>query len=218
MGKTLLGKIEKKEVEKSTAPIDARPLESPTVEKPPVKKKIARILLHKRHVDAFDANLSEEQRWAIFDRSQRFAWYEVARWINKEFGIPAPSRTAHYRFCNYMRKIAAARRYADAVAARTETKQLAKAAGSDGQTAAAFMALSQDLALAGNAKEAATFMQMALQLRRQAAIEKTNQLDREKFEATLRRLGEARATVGDDTVTPEARIKKMKEIFGIQES
>ena len=71
----------------------------------------------KTRVDAWDATLSEEQRWRAYAQMQRAPWYEVSEWVAAEFGIEAPSRSALYRWAARMRKMASARRLEQAVQA-----------------------------------------------------------------------------------------------------
>lgn len=52
----------------------------------------------KRRADSWDTALSEAQQAQIADRMRRFPWYEVSAWIHEQFSVPAPSRTALFRF------------------------------------------------------------------------------------------------------------------------
>jgi len=167
----------------------------------------------KPRADAWDAPLSEAQRWAAYARMRRHPWHVVAAWIADEYAVPAPSRTALYRWAARMRKLESAHRIEQAITARDEAAQLAAAAGQDdAQLIEAYKALAADMALRdGDAKAATRFLKMALDLadqnrtraepdlkaRAQDTKDKALRLAREKFEAAEARLAEARAAIED---------------------
>lgn len=160
----------------------------------------------KRRIDAWDAPLTEAQRWQAYGRMRTRPWQDVAAWVAEEFGIGEPSRSAIYRFVDRMRPLEAARRLEEALAARDEAGALVAARTDDADTIAAYKALAQDLALRGDAETARTYTRMALDLagqqitkaelqlkeRRLAQQRDAQRLAREKFEAA-----EARATAAE---------------------
>ena len=164
----------------------------------------------KPRIDAWDAPLTESQRWDAYDRMRRAPWQRVSEWAAAEFGVPPPSRAALYRFCDRMRPLEAARRLEEAAAARDEAGALVAAKCDDSTLAASFVTLAQNLAVRGDPKTAKTYVQMALSIadaaRRRAELDlksraqKTKdeqlRLAREKFEAAEKRLS-AMAEVAD---------------------
>jgi hypothetical protein len=188
-----------------------------------VKKELA-----KARPDAWDATLTDEQRWRAYAQSRRCPWYEVAKWVADEFGIKPPSRAGYYRWVDRMRTLESAHRVEQAIIARNETAELAEAGGMiyemDAKRVAAYQSLAQDIALrTGDAKTANTYVQMAMMIaagqtrrqelelkaRAQATKDETLRLAREKFEAAERRLQSTRDTIArlnaTGALTPEAR-------------
>jgi len=129
----------------------------------------------KTRIDAWDAGLTETQRWQAYDVFCREPWHKVAVFVEKEWGLPQPSRNALYRWAGRMRGQASARRVEQAVAARGEVAALATAVSLDDTLRNAYMSLAADLALGGNAAEAVRFTNMAMDIG--AAQAKKRELD-----------------------------------------
>jgi hypothetical protein len=156
----------------------------------------------KPRIDAWDATLTEEQRWKAYDMFRNLPWYEVAKWTAKEFGIEPPSRSALYRWAERMRRDESAHRIEQSIQARDEVGALAGTVAGDSKLVAAYQSMATDLALKGNAKDAVRFTTMAiniaamttkaqeLELKRRAQDTKDEalRLAREKFEAAEARL------------------------------
>ena len=104
----------------------------------------------KPRIDAWDAPLTEEQRWQAYAKLRRSTWYEAAQWVSEEFGIPAPSRAAIYRWAKRMRSQESARRLEQAVQARAEIGALAGAAAANDKLVAGYKALALEIALQGD--------------------------------------------------------------------
>jgi hypothetical protein len=184
----------------------------------------------KTRIDAWDAGLTDAQRWACYDKLRTLPWYKVAQWAAAEFGLGAePSRAAMYRFADRMRGQESARRIERALAARDEAGALVSARTDDAETIAAYKAMAQELALDGHAEEALLYTKMALDIAAQAtkaqeialkaAAQQTKdaqlKLAREKFEAAEKRLNDVQNTVADSKLTPEEKDAKLKGIFGL---
>lgn len=182
--------------------------------------------LSKARSDAWDAALSEAQRWQAFGKLRGCPWYETAKWIAAEFAIEAPSRSALYRWAARMRRLESAHRIEQAIAARDEAGALASATGqSNAQRIAAYQALAQDVALrTGDAKTAGQFVAMAMQIaaadakrteldlraRAQATKDETLKLAQAKFAAAESRLAAVRdavTTARQGGLTPETLAK-----------
>ena len=185
----------------------------------------------KPRIDSWAASLTEAQRWDVYYHMRRGRWTEVAKWIEKEFEINPPSRSALYAFDKSMRQSEQAHRIEQAVIARQEAGELAASAGqNDLDLIEAYKAMGADLALSLNDAAGATaFTKLALDLASshndkvtlelKAAAQKTKdkqlKLAREKFEAAEKRLNEVQNTVMDSAMTPEERESKLKAIFGL---
>ena len=184
----------------------------------------------KPRIDAWDAGLTDAQRWSVYDKLRTLPWYKVAEWAAAEFSLGAePSRAAMYRFADRMRGQESARRIERALAARDEAGALVAARTDDAETIAAYKTLAQDLALDGHAEEAMLYTRMALDIAAQAtkaqeialkaAAQETKdaqlKLAREKFEAAEQRLASVKDAVADAKLSPEEREAKLKEIFGL---
>lgn len=184
--------------------------------------------LKKRRLDAWDAPLTEEQRWSAYEKSRCAPWYEFRAWLEEEYAL-TPSKNAIYEWQAYMRRQEAAHRLERAIAARTELKHLADAGELDNATADAYMALANDAILSGDPDKAAKIVdaavkinaaslrlkEQALQRERLDLQQQTVLLQREKFEAAEARLNACKGVATDETLTEEERLAKIKSIFGI---
>lgn len=179
--------------------------------------------------NAWDAALTDAQRWQAYDKFVQFRakWWEVAAWVEAEFGVPAPSRSGLYRFADRMRPLEAAYRVRQSIEARAFAGELAKKAGqNDADLVAAYETLAADAALQlGDAKKAALYTKMAIAIGEKLATRKaleikeraqdtkaeTLRLQREKFEAAESRLKAARDAVARlnecGGISEEARVE-----------
>ena len=185
---------------------------------------------NKPRSDAWDADLSDAQRWQAYDLFRRSAWYEVAEWVRSEFGLRrAPGRNALYRWARRMREDESAHRVEQAITARDEIGALANTTATDAALIDAYKSLAADLALKGNAADAVKYTVMAMEIgnaqrkaaeldlkrRAQETKDEALKLSREKFEAAERRLNAAKEVVSDSKLTDAERTARMKEIFGL---
>ena len=184
----------------------------------------------KVRTDSWAAGLSEEQSWELYSKARRCQWQEAAAWAVKEFGLEkGPSRTAFYAWMTAMREEEHEHRMGQAAIAAAEAAALGGKCTKDEALIQAFKALATDVALTtGDAKSASAFVNSAmaikdrLQKEQELALKSAAQqtkdeqlkLARDKFEAAERRESAAKAALGDTKLTDEAKIAKMKEIFG----
>lgn len=174
----------------------------------------------KTRTDVWEAKLSEEQRWEVYGRMKENPWHVAMAWASTEFGIAAPSRQGAYNFADRMRKQESARRIELALTARNEAGELAALAAPDDQRMIdAYKSLACDMALRSNdAESALTYTKMALAIGEQRLKRQALELNREKFEATERRLEAVREAVGqariDGGLTPET-LKKIEQAAGL---
>lgn len=187
----------------------------------------------KPRIDAWDAGLTDAQRWSVYDKLRTLPWYKVAEWAAAEFGLGAePSRAAMYRFADRMRGQESARRIERALAARDEAGALVAARTDDAETIAAYKAMAQELALDGHAEEAMLYTRMALDIAAQAtkameielkaAAQETKdaqlKLAREKFEAAEKRLQAVRDALSDvksEGGLTEETLKRIEQAAGL---
>lgn len=164
--------------------------------------------------------------------AKRCQWFEVVEHAQREFGLTAKvSRSAYYRWLDWMRGEESERRLAQARIAALEAGDLAKVAGLKDETAiSAYKSLAAEFALKSDAKTAHRFMQMAMALRdRQLKAEQNDlaeraqstkdeqlKLAREKFEAAERRLNAVQGAVDEPKLTDAERVAKIKSIFGMR--
>ena len=158
----------------------------------------------KPRADSWYAGLTEEQHWKLYSVAKRCQWFEVVEHAQREFGLTAKvSRSAYYRWLDWMRGEESERRLAQARIAALEAGDLAKVAGLKDETAiSAYKSLAAEFALKSDAKTAHRFMQMAMALRdrqlkadqndlaerAQSTKDEQLKLAREKFEAAEKRL------------------------------
>lgn len=182
----------------------------------------------KRRADSWDAALTEAQRWEAYEKAKGVAWTAFADYAAAEYGI-RPGKNAIYDWMAYMRRQEGQHRLERAIAARKELQGLAASAALDAQTADAYMALANDAILSGDPEKAARIVAAAVQInaaslrlqeqrqnaRRLKLQEEALALQREKFEAAEKRLDAAKAVLANDTLTPEEREARYREIFGM---
>ncbi len=172
--------------------------------------------------DAWYAPLAEAERWSVYEKALHLPFPAVAAFVEKQHGITV-SRSAFYRFLDWMRPQQSAHRLEQAVIAREEAKGLAEAEGAKKEIADAFMAMGSEIALrTGSAEDAADWIKMAAQLvaaaQKDREIElraEAQRLDREKFEAAQRREDAAKAAVKDEKLSEEEKMARLREIYGI---
>jgi len=186
----------------------------------------------KVRVDAWDAPLTEEQRWEAYAHFKRFEWAKTSQWVAKECGIEPPSRSAMYRWARRMRKQESARRLDQALVARAEIAALAGTTAAKDQMVAGWLAMATELGLNSDADTAERFTRMAMQLAAQqiaqAELElkqqrlqqqgEAHKLAREKFEAAEARLAAVKAAVSEvrqgGGLSPEA-LEKIEQAAGL---
>lgn len=179
--------------------------------------------------DSWDTPLAEAQRWQVYDKfvQYRAKWWEVAAWVEHEFGVKAPSRSGLYRFWERMKKDEAGWRTRQCIDAKARAGELARSASqNDADLVAAYETLAADAALQfGDADRAMMFTKMAMVIgekitskraldlkeRAQQTKAATLKLAREKWEAAESRLSAARDAVArldqSGGITPEARVE-----------
>lgn len=191
--------------------------------------------MNKPRTDSWYAMLSEEQLWQLYSVAKRCQWFETVAHAQKEFGLEAKvSRSAYYRWLDWMRGEDSERRLAQARIAALEAGELAKTVGLKDETAiAAYKSLAAEFALKSDAKTANRFMQMAMALRdrqlrsrevelkdaAQTTKDEQLKLAREKFEAAEKRLKAIQDAVKSAKATggglSEETLKKIEEAAGL---
>lgn len=178
--------------------------------------------------DAWWASLTEEQCWTLYKDTRQMTWCASVEKARAMLGtVDAPSRSAWYRYEEAMRKRETAHRLELAATARAEAQKLADGVGAFGETAKAFLAMATEIAMrTGDAqaaeswtRQAASLYQAAAKSRGLAIRAEASRLARDKFEAQEKRLKaveEAATVKPGDKLTPEERLEKVKQIFGIQ--
>ena len=176
--------------------------------------------------------LSEEQLWQLYSVAKRCQWFETVAHAQKEFGIEAKvSRSAYYRWLDWMRGEESERRLAQARIAALEVDDLAKVVDlKDEKTIAAYKSLAAEFALRSDAKTASKFLHMALslrdrQLKSQEVELKGRDIDRkeeelkiaqEKLKLEQAKSSQAVAALDAPQLTDAERIDKIKSIFGMK--
>lgn len=193
--------------------------------------------MNKPRTDSWYAMLSEEQLWQLYSVAKRCQWFETVAHAQKEFGLEAKvSRSAYYRWLDWMRGEESERRLAQARIAALEAGELAKTVGLKDETAiAAYKSLAAEFALKSDAKMANRFMQMAMALRdrqlrsrevelkdaAQSTKDEQLKLAREKFEfdaakAAMEKAAEIKTISADDALAADEKIAKVRAaLFGV---
>ena len=191
----------------------------------------------KPRADSWYAMLTEEQLWKLYSVAKRAQWFETVEFAQKELGLEAKvSRSAYYRWLDWMRGEESERRLAQARIAALEAGDLAKTVGLKDETAiAAYKSLAAEFALKSDAKTANKFMQLAMALRdRQlrgrevdlkdaapSTKDKQLKLAREKFEfdaakAAMEKAAEIKTISADDALAADEKIAKVRAaLFGV---
>lgn len=191
----------------------------------------------KPRADSWYATLSEEQLWQLYSVAKRCQWFETVAHAQKEFGLEAKvSRSAYYRWLDWMRGEESERRLAQARIAALEAGELAKTMGLKDETAIkAYKSLAAEFALKSDSKTANRFMQMAMALRdrqlrsrevelkdaAQTTKDEQLKLAREKFEfdaakAAMEKAAEIKTISADDALAADEKIAKVRAaLFGV---
>ena len=186
--------------------------------------------MSKTRTDAWDAALSDEQRWAIYFRSKSHSFTEMLPWIESEHQV-SPTISSYYRFLKRMREDEFTHKIDLAAQAASEAARLAgESRCADEATIEAYKSLAADAAFrTGDAKEANHWIHaaMAIQdrllkqqeiaLKVQAEERKSEELKiaQEKLKIEQAKSQKATETITNTALTPEEREAKLKEIFGL---
>lgn len=184
--------------------------------------------------------LSEEQLWQLYSVAKRCQWFETVAHAQKEFGLEAKvSRSAYYRWLDWMRGEESERRLAQARIAALEAGELAKTVGLKDETAiAAYKSLAAEFALKSDAKAASRYMRLAMDLRdrqlrsrevelkdaAQSTKDEQLKLAREKFEfdaakAAMEKAAEIKTISADDALAADEKIAKVRAaLFGVKQA
>lgn len=194
----------------------------------------------KTRSDAWGENLPDDLRRQIYAYTRPPAKDEAERPFIENFdeacgfllsrGLAVPSRAGWYRFLARMRRDEKLALVARAASSGETAADLASEASVDpAVAAAAFDALAVDAATDGDGKTAALYANAAakyrdavhaaadLELRRAAQKVKEEELKiaQEKLALLQAKEAKAVATVANETLTPEQREARLKEIFGL---
>jgi transposase-like protein len=186
-----------------------------------------------RRADAFEAQLSEEQRWKLYDRLRRSAWWAVAEWVEAEFSIPRPSRSALYAFKRHMDGLESAHRIETALSERENLRrEMAEVGDMDPELQHAWLRLAQESSLNGDPKAGERFLRMAralradatkrleIQLKQQAEARAAAELEiaQRKLSVIESKVADARAALdaarGGKSVDPEKLADEIDRILG----
>ena len=176
----------------------------------------------KTRCDRWDvkAGLTDEQVWRAYDVFGRSHWAEFLAWAGNELpGVRIPSRNSMYEWYDDLASKEAAHRVKQAVDARKEIGELAETAALDAELVAAYKSMGAKAALLGNKAEAVALTKMALGLADLQVKAECVKLQREKFEASERRLQAVRDALAapksaDGGLSPET-LKKIEEAAGL---
>jgi hypothetical protein len=161
-----------------------------------------------RRIDSWEQPLTDDQRWEVYERLRRFPIVEVGKWIAETHSIPAPSRSALYRFKAHMESLESGHRIQQALSVKANVKREMEAIGDmDGELEFSWTQLAMESAMRGDMDAGSRYLAMAMKLRNSALereklrlkqeAEKRERealsLMREKFESQERRNAEARA-------------------------
>lgn len=152
----------------------------------------------KQRIDSWAASLSIDDQWKIYAKFRIYSWDRVAAWAAQEYNIEPPSRSALYRWRDYMRSKERDHRIENAILAGQQTAAIAATRNiQDPALIDAWKTFATEQALNGNVEDALRYTNMALaiaaqgtkqaELELKAAAQQTKdqqlKLAREKFEA-----------------------------------
>ena len=176
----------------------------------------------KTRADRWDAKagLTDEQVWRAFDVFGRSKWAEFLAWAERELaGVRIPSRNSMYEWHADMAEKESAHRLRQSRETREEIGRLAETAALDAELVSAYKSMGAKAALLGNKAEALALTKMALGLAEAQVKAECVKLQREKFEASERRLQAVRDALAapksaDGGLSPET-LKKIEEAAGL---
>lgn len=182
----------------------------------------------KRRADAWDATLSEEEKWKLFEYANSHPFPQALEALPA--GTRRPNYNSFYTWLRFMRTKEAAHRIASAIASRQELNGLSGAAALNAATADAYLALANSALLNGEPEKASQIVAAATKINAAALrikeqrnkeerlrIQRENlELAKDKFAAAEKRL----EAIQDATDTPELsdaeRIARIRAIFGLE--
>jgi hypothetical protein len=182
----------------------------------------------KRHSNAWDAPLTDEQRDAVFQKATTggLSWESVAAWAAETFKIARPKHAAFYGFIAYWRPHYVARRIQERVLMRDVIREQAAGVGDmSPEVAASLEAQAEALVAQGQYDAAKNVFQMAETIRNDLRKRLEMDLRKQSLSINERRvvLLEKRAAIADKVedvvksdLTPEEKDRRYREIFGMQ--
>lgn len=115
--------------------------------------------------DRWDAELTEQQRWAIYENSLRFNYPVLVDWLQKEYTLSeVPSKTAFYNWKSAMRRDEANYRRRKLVEAKIELADLASVKAVPKDMADALVSLGCEAALSNDLDAAKLLVDMAAKI------------------------------------------------------
>lgn len=172
----------------------------------------------KVRTDAWWAKLKPAERDAAYEACLHLPFGQGAALLGAKFGVTPGSSSAYYRFFEQHApeytagapvRAAIAQRYVEGVAERSNIPDDAILATIKSEVAAAQMN-------PGDPESLCRFAKLFIEMRRLQLETERQRLDREKFEASERRLEAAKGAVSDAQLTDAERVEKVKSIFGIK--
>lgn len=155
-----------------------------------------------RRADAWEAQLTEEQRWAVYAKLQKYAWQIVQPWIIEEFHIDPPGRTALYAFKNNMAALESSHRIEQALKNRELLRREMNQIGDiDPELQHAWLQLAEESTRRGDPKAGERYLKMARALRQDATT---------KLELELKQQAEARAKSELDIMQRKLELQEQK--------
>jgi len=172
----------------------------------------------KLRADSWDASLTEDQRWALYERIVRKPSFKDAiAYAEAEYGLPKCAIQTYYNFMDRMRSQAFGRKIEQVKIARAEAGKLAREQTADDTLVQAYMTLAGDYAVTGGLDQAMKLTRMALDIQKQALGKDSLALTRAKFEAQERRLNAIRDALDagkTNAVDPAAVMAEVDKILG----
>lgn len=171
----------------------------------------------KVRTDAWWAKLKPAERDSAYESCLHLPYGAGSTLLRERFGVTPGSSSAYYRFFEQHApeytagapvRAAIAQRYVEGVAEKSNIPDDAILATIKSEVAAAQMN-------PGDPESLCRFAKLFIEMRKLQLETERQRLDREKFEASERRLAAAKGAVSDETLTDEQRVAKVKAIFGI---
>ena len=172
--------------------------------------------VRKTRTDAWEAKLSEEEKTKLYALCGHLSYNSAKLVAKEELNVALPASSTFYRFLERRREEDCALRLAKASQVSKEIGLMSAKSGiTDLDLVKSLQNMGAESALQGDSKTAMRLIQMACDVSRVTAKTEELRIANEKLKLAQAKEAKATKVIGNDKLSDEERVKKIKGIFGI---